>query len=253
MYEIPSHFHWSKGQSMSTQINEIAHTQLRKVIATQLRTAILENEIKPGEWLRQEQVADKYGVSQTPVREALNDLASEGLVEHVPYRGVRVVEFTLQDVQDLYACRAFIEAVAARYAAQNMTAEELAEVKKVFGELEQHSGTQDVVEHRKLHRRLHQLIYAASRHPYLIHALDQMWAAYPTMMLANFPQTARGPIPGRGTSARQEHRAIVRALHDRDAAQAERLMRQHVQATADSIATTLKNNSTKPSSRREIK
>lgn len=238
---------------MSTRINEIAHTQLRKVIASQLRTAILESEIKPGEWLRQEQVAEKYGVSQTPVREALNDLASEGLVEHVPYRGVRVVEFTLQDVQDLYSCRAFIEALAARYAAQNMTTEELDEIEKVFKDLQQHSGTQDVAAHRKLHRRFHQLIYTASRHLYLIHSLDQMWTAYPTMMLANFPQTARGPIPGRGTSARQEHHAVVRALHDRDAAEAERLMRQHIQATADSIAATLKNNSRKPSSRRKTK
>jgi DNA-binding GntR family transcriptional regulator len=109
-----------------------------------------------------------------------------------------------------------------------------------------------VVEHRKLHRGFHQLIYTASRRPYLIHALDQMWAAFPTMLLGNFPQTARRPIPGRGTSARQEHRALVRALQDRNGADAERVTRQHVQATADSIATTLKNSSPNRT-RREIK
>ncbi|HAE59780.1 MAG TPA: GntR family transcriptional regulator, partial [Anaerolineae bacterium] len=90
------------------------HRQLRNVVADRLRSAILEGFYKPGEWLRQEKLAQELGVSQMPVREALKELATEGLIEHVPYRGVRVIAFSPDDVGDLYAHRAFLEGRAAR-------------------------------------------------------------------------------------------------------------------------------------------
>ena len=90
------------------------HRQLRNLVADRLRTAILNGEIKPGEWLRQEKLAAEYNVSQMPIREALKELSAEGLVEHVPYRGVRVIEFSADDIEDLYASRSFLEGKAAR-------------------------------------------------------------------------------------------------------------------------------------------
>lgn len=71
--------------------------QLRSFVAEQLRAAILEGRYKPGEWLRQERLAQELNVSQMPVREALKELAAEGLVEHVPYRGARVVAFSIEE------------------------------------------------------------------------------------------------------------------------------------------------------------
>jgi DNA-binding GntR family transcriptional regulator len=174
-----------------------------------------------------------------PVREALKDLAAEGLVEHVPYRGVRVREFTVQDILDLYACRSFKEGLAARYAAESMTADEFSELRRLFEELQRHPADEDVLRHRDLHRRFHQLIYAASRHAYLIRSLDQMWAAFPTMMLANFAKTARQPL-GRGAAAMAEHAGIMAAVEARDPDRAEALMRQHIEATAAIISTALK-------------
>ena len=83
-------------------LNELpSHRQLRKLVADQLRAAILDGRFKPGEWLRQERVAQELGVSQMPVREALKELAAEGLIEHVPYRGVRVVTLSVEDIEDL--------------------------------------------------------------------------------------------------------------------------------------------------------
>lgn len=66
-----------------------AHKQLSQRVAERLRTAILEGQLRPGQWLRQERIAGENGVSQMAVREALKQLAAEGLVEHVSYRGVR--------------------------------------------------------------------------------------------------------------------------------------------------------------------
>jgi DNA-binding GntR family transcriptional regulator len=108
-----------------------AHAQLPQRVAESLRHDILEGRLKPGEWLRQERLAQEHGVSHMPVREALKQLAAEGLVEHVPYRGVRVVRFALEDVEDLYECRAFIEGLAARCAAEHITDAQLAELERL--------------------------------------------------------------------------------------------------------------------------
>jgi DNA-binding GntR family transcriptional regulator len=226
---------------MNSEKEILNPTQLRHAIANRLRTSILSDEIKPGEWLRQELLAQKFGVSHTPVREALQDLAGEGLVEHVPYRGIRVVEFTLADLLDLYTVRAVAEGLAARYAAQNVTPAELQELEYAFQQLKDTPINVNVDEHRKLHRQFHQLIHSFSRHAYLIRSLNQMWNTFPTLMLSSFEQTANRPI-GRGDAATAEHRAIVDAIQAHDGAAAERLMQQHIQATAQSIATVVEHN-----------
>src|SRR5512135_2231954 len=105
------------------------HRQLRQVVADRLRSRILQGDFPAGTWIRQERIAQEMGVSQMPVREALRELAAEGLVEHAPYRGVRVTRFHPEDVVDLYACRAFVEGLAARAAAREITAEELKQLR----------------------------------------------------------------------------------------------------------------------------
>ncbi len=222
------------------QTNALAQTQLRRVVAERLRAEIHAGELKPGEWLRQEQLAQKFGVSQMPVREALQDLVSEGLVEHVPYRGIRVIEFGVTDLLDLYASRAFQEGLAARYAARNITPEQLAELKRLSDDIERRRVQKDWMEYRALNRRFHQMIYTASGHAYLIRTLDQMWNAFPTMMLGNFPATAGKPIPQRGASDKQEHLGIIGALQAHDCERAERLMRAHVEESGRRIVAVLK-------------
>ena len=83
--------------------------QLRNFVANRIRVDILEGRLQPGEWLRQERLAQMYGVSQMPVREAFKELTADGLVEHVPYHGVRVVSFSMEDIEDLYATRTVLE------------------------------------------------------------------------------------------------------------------------------------------------
>jgi len=212
-------------------LNDLAQTQLRHLIAERLRAAILANAFKPGDWLRQEQLAQQFGVSQTPVREALQDLVGEGVVERVPYRGIRVIEFTLTDLRDLYACRAFMEGIAARYAAQHITPKEIAELKRLVDEMATAFARKKWNEYRELNRQFHQGIYATSRHPFLTRTLNQLWTAYPTMMLSNFP----GPIRNRRTLNTREHLAIINALETRDATRAERLIRAHIEESVRRI------------------
>jgi DNA-binding GntR family transcriptional regulator len=218
------------------------HRQLRNVVADRLRSAILEGLYKPGEWLRQERLAQELGVSQMPVREALKELATEGLIEHVPYRGVRVIAFSPEDVVDLYAHRAFLEGRAARAAAENISPEELAELKRLQIEMENHFDPESLSIYRELNRRFHQTIFTASKRDYLIRSLTQMWETFPTMLIGNFAATAAHPIPNRENPDTDEHRAIIASIENSNAEQAEAAMHNHILSTGEQFVSSLKGN-----------
>jgi len=216
------------------------HRQLRNFVADQLRTSILEGRYKPGEWLRQEKLAQELNVSQMPVREALKELAAEGLIEHVPYRGVRVIEFSAEDIADLYEHRAFLEGRAASCSAQNIRSDEIAELKQLQAAMEQNLAPEHVNRYRDLNRRFHQLIFNASRREYLIRTLGQMWAAFPTMLIGNFAATADNPLPERDNSDMHEHHAIIEALEQHDSSRAETVMKEHILTTGRQLVQFLK-------------
>lgn len=224
----------------STRQDLTTHKQLRRVVAERLRAEILGGTLKPGEWLRQERVAQEYGVSQMPVREALKELAAEGLVEHVPYRGVRVVAFSADDVADLYAARGFLEGMAARAAAEHITAEELAELRDLQAQMGTRQAPEALAEYLELNRRFHQLICTASRRAYLIRLLNQIWAAFPTMLWGNVAAATEISLPERNASDLAEHPEILDALARHDADSAERLIRQHIASTGAELVAHLR-------------
>jgi len=206
-----------------------SHRQLQQWVAERLRAGILTGRLRPGEWLRQARLAQEFGVSQMPVREALKRLAAEGLVEHVPYRGVRVVEFSPEDVEDLYVCRAFIESLAARFAAVCITDKEVGELADLQCRMAACRTPEDLVEYRELNRQFHSAIFAASRRSYLVRTLAQLWAAFPTMLWSNVPRVATDSLPSRDQPDIEEHTAIVAALRARDGDAAERAVRHHIE------------------------
>lgn len=218
----------------------LSHKQLRHWVADRLRSDIVEGRLKPGEWLRQERLAQEYGVSQMPIREAFKELAAEGLVEHVPYRGVRVVEFSADDVADLYAQRGFLEGMAARAAATQITPAELEELQSLLNQMAQRLGPEHLTEYRALNRRFHQIIYEASHRAYLIRTLNQLWDAFPNMLWGNFAQTAAEPLPDRNLNDVEEHQAILEALTRHDPAAAEQLIRQHIESAAGQLVAALR-------------
>ncbi len=217
-----------------------SHRQLHKLVADNLRSAILNGKIKPGEWLRQERLAQEYQVSQMPVREALKELSAEGLVEHVPYRGVRVVEFSPEDISDLYACRSFMEGLAARAAAAAITREEMARLRELQSQMEVALQSPVQPEFTELNRRFHRLIFSASRRTYLTRTLNQLWDAFPSMLWGNFARTAGRSLPERDQADIQEHEAIIEALERRDGAAAEQRIRQHIDESGQHLLSALR-------------
>jgi DNA-binding GntR family transcriptional regulator len=224
---------------MGAHKDTLPHRQLQHVVADHLRTAILDGELQPGDWLRQKQIAEELGVSPMPVREALTKLAAEGVVEHVPYRGARVAVFSTEDVSDLYANRVLLEGMAAEASAQNITAEELDELRGLQSLMRGELTSGRLSEYSRLNRRFHRVLYAASRRDYLVRALDRIWSAFPTLMMSYYAQTTADTLVEREAQDLEEHAAIIAALEKGDGAGAERLMRQHIETNREELLAVL--------------
>ncbi len=111
-------------------------------------------------------------MSSMPVREALRQLSTEGVVQHIPYRGARVTQFSPEDVDDLYANRSYLESLAVKTATKNITPEELAEVRALHTQMRDELASIRLSECARLNRRFHRVIYTASRRDYLVRALN---------------------------------------------------------------------------------
>ncbi len=214
--------------------------QLRQWVADRLRAEILEGRLAAGDWLRQEKLAHELGVSQTPVREALKQLAAEGVVEHAPYRGIRVIGFSAEDVEDLYAARIHEEGRAARFAALHITEREVDELRGLHERMCACVTPQDLPEYRELNCRFHLAIIEASRRAFLVRSLTQLWAAFPTMLWGSVPGVAAVSVPGRDDPDAAEHAAIVAALVARDAEAAERAVQKHIESAGTALAAAMR-------------
>ena len=217
------------------------HRQLRQWVADRLRAEILEGRRRPGDWLRQEGVAQEEGVSQTPVREALKQLVAEGLLEHVPYRGIRVVTLSVEDAEDLYASRAVLEPMAARHAAREITAEELKELTTLHERMLACEIPARLREYRDLNRRFHEAIIAASRRPFLTRTLGNLWSAFPTMLWSNVPGIAATSLPEREDPHAAEHAEIVAALAAHDPDRAAAAVKRHVEEAGRTLVAAMRN------------
>ncbi len=220
---------------MAVETGSPSHRQLAQLVTDRVRSSILEGRIRPGEWLRQERLAQELGVSQMPVREALKRLAVEGFVEHLPYRGARVVTLSPEDVEDLYACRAVLEARAARYAALAITEDEILAIRALHVGMEACAIPADLQRYRDLNRQFHEAIVSASHRSYLIRTLLQLWSSFPTMLWSNVPRVAVTSVPDRNDPDNAEHGEIVAALSARNPERAERAVHRHVEAAATAL------------------
>lgn len=209
--------------------------QLAQEITDALRRRIMEGDLQPGEWLRQERIAREYDVSQMPVREALKRLETEGLVEHLPYRGIRVVQVSIEDAEDLFYYRMAIEGRTARFAALNMTWQELENLLEIREKMSQAIQANKIAEYQELNRSFHDEIIRSSGRPLLRRSLAGLWATYPSMLWPGFRGTTKEILAARFQDDEAEHDAIVEALKQRDPDAAEEAMRHHIRTSAETL------------------
>ena len=200
-----------------------------------LRCWILEGEYEPDERLVEEQLAERLGVSRTPIRQALTMLEAEGLVEIAPNRGATVCSFSAEEVWDIYDLRAVLEGHAARRAAGRIREHELDDLRRLAAEMEQTTPEKFTVhgeEIRQLvahNQEFHGVIVMACRNQRL-GRLIRRTVEIPLMFKAFFWYT-----PYERTVSNRYHRQILHALEQGDAERAEIVMREHVYEGRDFV------------------
>lgn len=195
------------------------------VVYNALREAILDGVLAPGTWLREETLAREFGVSRTPVREALQQLRREGLVDDSPHQGVFVGRLTVEDILAIYVVRESLEGLAARLAALRATSKDCASLQWIVDQMREAEHAPSVL--AELNLRFHAEIRRIAGNAYLDRFLTQIEHA-----IRRFGQTTL-TYPGRPRQAIEEHQAIVTAISAGDAERAEAEAIHHMHAARE--------------------
>ena len=192
-------------------------------VAELLRQRIFTRELEPGSWIDEMKIAEAYGISRTPMREALKVLAAEGLVTMKVRRGAYVTEVSEQDLRDIYHLLSLLESDAASVVATNASDADLSHLQELHKDLESAAvgGAPDTERYFALNEEFHQKLLALANNRWR----DQMVADLRKVMKLNRHNSLFKQ--GRVQESLNEHRAIMAALLARDAATTRERMATH--------------------------
>ena len=195
---------------------------LAELAYRQLSADIIQGRFIPGKLISTGKIAGAMGISPMPVRAAMTRLETEGLVEIVPQRGVRVMGVSVEELRDLFTIRSRLEALAAHLACPRLSEADFYTLKRLQGEMAKHGGRHDAKRWLITHEQWHQLIFRASGNQFLTRLLLEIWHR------GTFRRIAAPNVPGHMDRRLREHQALLAALEKRDAVLAERLWRDHI-------------------------
>ena len=209
-----------KEANFNVTMNE--YLPLRDVVFNTLRQAILRGELKPGERLMEIQLANKLGVSRTPIREALRKLELEGLVHMVPRKGAEVADITEKSLRDVLEVRKALEVLSVQLACEKITEEEIEKLRRAAVRFKETLQDQDVTKIAEADVEFHDIIYMATDNQKLILLLnnlrEQMYR-YRVEYLKN--EEAHDQLIA-------EHEALIHNISNRNKEEATRIMCQHI-------------------------
>lgn len=215
----------------SVNMNE--YLPLRDVVFNTLRQAILKGELKPGERLMEIALAERLGVSRTPIREAMRKLEQEGLVVMIPRKGAYVDGISLKDIHEVYEIRAALEALALELAAKYITDEELDELALQVKEEEALTDAGRLNEIIFIDSSFHDLIYQYARNSKLTQFVE--------ILQEQFKRFRALPLGGsaRSNTALEEHQQILEALKNHDSILAAQLAKKHIAGAEEALINAL--------------
>jgi DNA-binding GntR family transcriptional regulator len=190
----------------------ILRKSLKDEVFDVLHERIIAGQYSPGEWLRQEDISSQLGISMTPVREALNLLVSAGLAERIPYRGVRVLQPSMDEIVDSYELRLLLECSAIYTAASIITPLQISELEKILDQSKSLVKLKDISRERVLSRELHTAIVLASGNVLLQKMYITVLNTFPDWMLYEYLFRHPDLLDNSISNESKEHRAIVAAL-----------------------------------------
>lgn len=212
---------------MSEPLVDPQHRQAKEpmtqLVARHLREAIFEGDLAPGSRVGQEAIATELGISRIPVREALRQLHSEGLVTITPNSGARVAALNFADYTEIYKIRERLEPLALTESMENLTVEQRAGIVELAAEVE--LLTHDVTKWLQADRRFHLACYAGVPTPRLLRMIVDFWNTtqrYRKMLLTTF-------TPADFAVVHDEHRLIANAIVEGNVRGGEDLIRMHIE------------------------
>ena len=222
-------------KELNFSVNMDEFLPLRDVVFNTLRQAILRGELKPGERLMEIQLANKLGVSRTPIREAIRKLELEGLVLVIPRKGAEVADIKEKSLRDVLEVRKALEELSVQLACEKITKEEIEELKEAAETFKKAQKTKDITQIAEADVHFHDIINTASGNQKLIQLLnnlrEQMYR-YRVEYLKNnevYEQLL------------EEHEFLIQAVIKHDKAQAKDIICRHIDNQEKAIAEFIRN------------
>lgn len=200
----------------------IKQQALYEEVAERLRQRIFKHELPPGSWIEEQALAEEFGISRTPLREALKVLASEGLVTLKPRRGCYVAEISREDLEEIFPVLALLEGRCAYEATTKAGPEDLRRLRALHEALEQRARGNDVEGFFDANQAFHRAVQEIAGNRWLLQIIGDMRKV---MKLTRHHSLL---VEGRLQESLKEHRRIIAAIAKGDAAGAEENMRLHL-------------------------
>jgi DNA-binding GntR family transcriptional regulator len=194
------------------------HQTLREKILETIREAILRGTLKPGEKVAEPELAERFGISRTPIREAFRQLESEGYLTVIPRKGAVVASLSERDVEEFYAIKSILEGYAARMAAEKLSAKDIERLESINARLAQLAEEGDVKTFFRVHNEFHELFIRAAGNEKLLELIHQLMLKFNRLRMASLS------LPGRMEISVQEHNKIIQAFKDKAGETADKLV-----------------------------
>lgn len=203
-------------------MTKILQRNLYREVADRIGDLIEHGELAPGERISERELCERFGVSRTPLREALKVLAAEGLIELLPNRGARVVRLTFKSVKDTYDLMAALEGLSGELACQHISTADIRSIRALHDAMLAHYEARDLTRYFEVNRQIHERILAASGNP----VLQEMYSnlsqrvkrvRYSKQMTDTFWKRAV-----------EDHEQMIDALEKRDGQKLGQVLREHL-------------------------
>jgi DNA-binding GntR family transcriptional regulator len=208
----------------------IAQTALYQEVAERLRQRIFAHELPPGTWIDEQALAVDYGISRTPLREALKVLAAEGLVTLKPRRGCYVTEISERDLDEIFPLMAMLEGRCAFEAAQKAKADDVARLEAIHALLEKHATSGDKEAFFDANQEFHRAVQELADNRWLLQVIQDLRKVLKLTRLHSLS------LEGRLQQSLDEHRQIVAGFKAGDAKRAEQAMHDHLLSGREALA-----------------
>ncbi len=219
---------------LNLKMNE--YLPLRDVVFNTLRQAILRGELAPGERLMEIQLAERLGVSRTPIREAIRKLELEGLVLMVPRKGAEVARISEKSLRDVLEVRRSLEELATELACRRMSEEQIDELKEAEEQFAAAVEKGDIMEMAERDEKFHDVIFNGSGNARLVQILNNLREQMYRYRLEYIKEADKRQV------MLLEHENIVKAIRARHVAEAKEAMREHIDNQEITISRNLKGN-----------